>query len=115
MTAQELANIIGGYRLPVAVEADMQAAMAELLSREGVPFKREVTRGRDRIDFLVERVGVECKVHCPVSRLTAQLERYARWEDVDELLVVTSDGKHRSVPGEVNGKPVTVQVVRGML
>lgn len=114
LTGEQLATVLRGYRLPVTVEAEMQRALELALENEGIAFKREVKRGLDRIDFVVGRVGVECKVHCPTAALTRQLTRYALWDDIDELLVVTSDAKHVAVPPRLNGKDVRVHVVRGM-
>lgn len=93
----------------------MQRAVERALRAERIGYKREVKRGLDRIDFVVGRVGLECKVHCPTAALTRQLLRYALWDDIDELLVVTSDAKHVTVPPRLNGKDVRVHVVRGML
>jgi hypothetical protein len=113
-TAEQIIAVLKGYRLPVTVEAAMQLALVMAFESAKLPFKREVTRGLDRIDFVVGRVGVECKVHCPTAALTRQLTRYALWDNVDELLVVTSDAKHVTVPPRLNGKDVHVHVVRGM-
>jgi hypothetical protein len=115
LTAEQIAAVLRGYRLPVTVEAAMQLALVMAFESERIAFKREVTRGLDRIDFVVGRVGVECKVHCPTNALARQLLRYALWDDIDELLVVTSDAKHVAVPPRLNGKDVRVHVVRGML
>ena len=81
---------------------------------EGLTFRREVTRGADRIDFVVDRVGIECKVDGSVADVTRQLERYALWGELDELVVVTTKGKHLNLPRMLNGKPVRVHIVRGM-
>jgi hypothetical protein len=115
ISAEELITKLGGYRLPVTEEDAMQRAIALALEQEGIAFRREVTRGRDRIDFVVGRVGIECKVHCSVSALSRQLLRYALWDDLDELLVITPEGRHRLVPNVLNGKPVRVHVVRGVM
>lgn len=119
ISAEELSKRLRGYRLPVTIEAEMQTALGNAFELEGLEYKAEVIRRdgkqRDRIDFVVGRVGVECKVHCPTKALVLQLARYANWDTLDELLVVTSDGKHIQVPRVLNGKPVIVHVVRGML
>jgi hypothetical protein len=114
LTGEQLKALLRGYRLPVTVEAEMQRALALALENEGIAFTREVKRGLDRIDFVVGRVGVECKVHCPTAALNRQLLRYSLWEELDELLVVTSDAKHVTVSPRLNGKDVRVHVVRGM-
>lgn len=115
VTAAQVRDALARYRLPVSVEKAMQDAVESALRSEGLAAKREVTRGADRIDFLVGSIGVELKVKGSVSEVSRQLERYALWEDVTELLLVTTRGHHLAVPREVNGKPVLVHTVRGVL
>lgn len=112
-SAASLAELLRGYRLPVSNEADMQGAVEKALQREGVLHRREVVQGGDRIDFVVETVGIELKVKGSVSTVTRQLFRYALWEDLTELLVVTSVGQHLGLPRQLNGKPIVVHVTRG--
>jgi hypothetical protein len=115
VTAQQVRDALARYRLPVSVEKAMQGAVESALRAEGLAFRREVTRGADRIDFLVGTVGVELKVKGSVSEVLRQLERYALWEDVTELLLVTTRGHHLAMPRELNGKPVWVHTVKGVL
>ncbi|HKY40665.1 MAG TPA: hypothetical protein VJN18_32240 [Polyangiaceae bacterium] len=112
-SAADLAAILRRYRLPVSNEAEMQGAVEKALQREAVPYRREVVQGGDRIDFVVARVGIELKVKGSVATVTRQLFRYARWEDLNELLVVTSVGQHLGLPRSLNGKPIVVHVPRG--
>ncbi len=113
VTARQVRDALARYRLPVSVEKAMQDAVESALRFEGLAFKREVTRGADRIDFLVGTVGVELKVKGSVSEVMRQLERYSLWDDVLELLLVTTRGHHLAMPREFNGKPVLVHIVRG--
>jgi len=114
VTAGELCRVLGRYRLSVGDEDSMQRSIAGALDAESLKFDREVRRGVDRIDFVVGRVGIECKVAGSVSALIRQLFRYTEWQDLDELLVVTSLDRHRLAPTELNGKPILVHVARGM-
>lgn len=102
------------YRLPVSNEAAMQAAVEKALFAEGFIPQREVTRGADRIDFLVGTVVVELKVKGSVGDVVRQLNRYAAWDEIAELVLVTSCASHATVPESLGGKPVSVLVVRGM-
>jgi hypothetical protein len=112
-TADAVAKLLRGYRLPVSNEADMQRAVEEALQFEAVPYQREVVQGGDRIDFVVEKVGIELKVKGSVAPVTRQLFRYALWEGISELLVVTSVGQHLGLPRQLNGKQIVVHVARG--
>lgn len=113
-SAAEIAAILRRYRLPVSNEAAMQEALARALSAEGVPHRREVTRGADRIDFVVGRVGLELKVKGSVTEVRRQLDRYTAWPELDELVLVTTRGHHLRIGDSINGKPVRVHIVRGM-
>jgi hypothetical protein len=114
LTARELARRLGRYRFPVSVEKAMQDAVESALLAEKLEFRREVTRGADRIDFVVGSVGVELKVKGSAGEVQRQLERYALWEDLTELVLVTSKGAHRALPSVVGGKPLIVNVTRGV-
>jgi hypothetical protein len=115
VTARQVRDALARYRFPISVEKALQDAVESALLGERLGFMREVTRGADRIDFLVGSVGVELKVKGSVSEVTRQLERYALWGDVSELLLVTTRGHHLAMPRELNGKPVLVHMVRGVL
>jgi hypothetical protein len=115
VTACRVRDALARYRLPVSVEKAMQDAVESALRGEGLEFKREVTRGADRIDFLVGTIGVELKVKGSAGDVLRQLERYALWEDVTGLVLVTSKGAHRALPFDVGGKPLLIHVPRGVL
>jgi len=113
LTANELARRLGRYRFPVSVEKAMQDAVESALRAEKLEFRREVTRGADRIDFVVGTVGVELKVNGSAANVIRQLERYSAWGELTELLLVTTRGHHLAVPQTIGGKPTLVHVVRG--
>lgn len=110
----DLARLIGGNRYTTADERDLQDAIAEVLTGADVPFAREVRlSGRDRIDFLAARVGVEVKVAGRPTAVLRQLGRYAASGDVDALLLVTTRTAHRALPDTVGDKPLHVVAIRG--
>jgi hypothetical protein len=114
LTGADVARVLAGYRLPVSNEAAMQSAIGLAFEQSGLPFQREVTRGADRIDFVVGTVGVECKVQFSVAEVNRQLARYAQWDDLTDLLLVTTVGRHLECRGVLNGKTVRVHIVRGL-
>ena len=90
----------------VAQEEALQQRVAAALSAAGVPFLREARLGpRCRIDFLCEGgVGVEVKRARPDrARTLAQLERYAAWDQVTSLILVSQQSV--SLPRNIGGKP----------
>ncbi len=96
-------------RFEYQCEDDLQQAIASVLSDCSIPFVREHRmNAKDRPDFTVEKIAVEVKIEGSVTAVTRQLHRYAQLDEVDEVVLVTSRSKHRSVPREMNGKPVSV-------
>jgi hypothetical protein len=114
VTAAQVRQALARYRMPVTPELALQDTVEKALRLEGLSFEREVRRGADRIDFLVGSVGVELKVKGALSEVTRQLERYALWDEVTEVLLVTTRGHHLGMVPTLNGKPVLVHVVRGV-
>jgi hypothetical protein len=98
-------------------EAELQEGLAEVLTRAGYRVEREARlSARDRIDLLVDRVGIEVKVGGPAGSVVRQLERYADSEDLDALVLASSRRHHLAMPGVLNGKPVVVvSLVAGAL
>ncbi len=105
--ARDVIAILRRYRMPVSTEALLQAAIAEVLTREAVTFQREtVLSARDRPDFLLPPgLAIEVKIKGPVSAVLRQLERYAEHDRVGAVLLVTTRPDH-IVPAEINGKPI---------
>jgi hypothetical protein len=101
------------YRIVCNAEAELQAAIADAMRAAGLPCEREVPlTPRDRIDLLVDRVGIEVKVAGSLHVVARQLQRYAASDRVDELVLVTTKGAHARMVDELGGKPVSVHVVR---
>lgn len=98
-------------------EDDLQAGLAAALTAVGYTVEREVRLSPvDRIDLVVDRVGVEVKVAAagrvtPTDRVLTQLARYAASGRVDALLLVTTSHRHTTLPDRVGGVPLTVHVV----
>ena len=84
----------------------MQAAIAVALQSAGLEFEHEHKLGpRRRIDFLVDRVGLEVKKGRPASSaLAKQLRRYLESDDLDAVIVVTQ--RVTALPKTIGGKPV---------
>lgn len=53
-------------------------------------------------------IGVEVKAKGAVSAVTRQLLRYAYYDEVTELVLLTTRHQHGQVPREMNGKRVQV-------
>ena len=104
---RRVADALASVRMPAQPEEyDIHAAVADALAAAGLAYVHEYRLGpRNRIDFLVGRVGIEVKKGRPAtSDLTRQLRRYLAADALDGLIVVTQ--RVTAVPGEICGKPV---------
>jgi len=106
--AERLISLIGSARLDLSTEGAVQRGMARLFEEERVAYEAEVVLApSDRIDFLIGRVGVEVKIGHPRRAILRQLERYAKSDRVDTLLLVSS-APFPSAGFELRGKPVHI-------
>ena len=104
---RRVADALAAVRMPAQPEEyDIHAAVAGALDGSGLGYAHEYKLGpRNRIDFLVGRVGIEVKKGRPAtSDLTRQLRRYLAADALDGLIVVTQ--RVTAVPGVICGKPV---------
>ena len=87
-------------------ERDIHAAVAEALAGAGLEYAHEYRLGpRNRIDFLVGRVGIEVKKGRPAaSQLVKQLRRYLESDMLEGIIVVTQ--RATVLPDTICGKPV---------
>lgn len=97
-------------------EVDLHRHIDKTLTRVGIPFEGEVRLSpRDRIDYMVGPLGVEVKVAGKTEPLRRQLARYAEHDQVEALLVVTTQRRHRiELPTHIGGKTLSVLVVGGL-
>ena len=119
ITATGIVTILSAARYRWNNENDLQAGLAGVLDHFGYPVQREVRlTARDRIDLLVEHVGIEVKVAkaggaAPIERVLSQLARYAEHDSIDQLVLVSTSVRHRVVPAEIGGKPLQVLIIQG--
>jgi len=114
-TPAEVARLVGARRYGYNDEVSLHALLAEVLEGAGMTVRREVRlTPRDRIDLLVDTVGVEVKVaNTPVDNLEAQCKRYLRCPEVESLVVVTTRSQHRALPLVILGQHVHVVYLGG--
>lgn len=108
--------ILKRHKFTSADEVEIQDAIGELFYDAGISFEREVSLTKaDRIDFMLPgaKVGLEVKVQGTPVSILRQLHRYAQHESVDELMLVTTQQRHRVLPSRVDGKLLTVVVLPG--
>lgn len=103
-----LLKALRAYSFTFTTEGELQRGIAAALAAAGIDHQREVNLGdSSRIDFMVGRVGVEVKINGTPADLIRQVHRYAQFDELDEILVVTSRMKLAfSLPKALNGKRV---------
>ena len=107
----EIEALLGSYRLPCSSERELQEAMEKIFLANDIPHEREKILDRGNIVdfFLYGTLAIECKVHVQPGAVFRQVERYLAFDQVKELLLVTS--KHMGLPPVVNGKKTGVYKV----
>lgn len=111
-TRGRVAEALAEKRYSYRSEVDLHRALSAALDSEGVEHEREVRVPGGRIDFVVERCGIEVKIKGSTAALDEQMERYGAAEGLDEFLVVTTRPAHRQIAERTtNGKPIAVLVI----
>ena len=121
MTTTRLINLLGSYKFATTNEALLQMAISQLLNKEIILFYREHHLGdTDRPDFYLPEymhaksgIVIEVKVQGSPAQVTRQLDRYAAYDAVTEILLLTTRSKHRVIAGELRGKKVHVLWIGG--
>lgn len=119
MTPEYLRELISGYRFRHQSEKELQEAVEQILTCEGFEFEREHRlTAMDRPDFFVIgslNVVIEIKVKGSSSEVSRQLLRYAKNPAVGEIILLTTRSQHYGMmPPTMNGKPVSVVVIRNL-
>jgi hypothetical protein len=123
MTAEELTSALCFYRFRYKDEKELQAGVAQCLTKLKVPFISEYPLNeKDRVDFFIKAggIGVECKTNdsrggAGLAAVTRQLWRYAKNDEVKTLVLITTRSKHRDLPKEILGKPLYVVYLNSFL
>lgn len=117
MNAVEVTTLLSRYRIMGLAEAIVQDQIERALRKEGVAFEREVELAPgDRIDFMIEGVGVEVKTKGTRAQIIRQLARYIRNDRIEEIvLAATSRRVLAGMPDEITGTPVTKHLLQGGL
>lgn len=111
-TLDQVLAVIRGHRFRYSNEDELQQGIAGALEAAGLQPHREVRLGkRDRIDILVEDIGIEVKVSGTADLAFAQLQRYAAHDEIAQLILVTT--RWQRLPAEAGGKPLTTISLAG--
>lgn len=110
--------VLDRHQFTVNNERELQDLLAVVFADAGLNMSREVVlSSSNRIDFVVDRIGVEVKTGGSWHTAARQVQRYAASEDVDAMLLVTTVYEHLRLGTmhSIGGKRVAVHYLRGAL
>ena len=110
-----LSTTIQEANIRTARESEMQTDVQEVLESLFEDVSREHRfDGRDRVDFFVDGIAIECKVNGTWTKVFEQLQRYASHDEVKSVVLITS--RRKSIPpvDRVGGKPLLSIWVTGI-
>lgn len=103
-----LIEIFKSMRFRFTSESELQEGIALALGRAKIGFKREfVLSSQDRPDFMIENgVVIEVKIQGSLAQAIRQVDRYAKHQDVQKILLIGSPHWLIKVPSLIGGKMV---------
>lgn len=114
-TVEAVEAVLRAHRFRYVSEEQLQESIAAVLAKTWADVRREVRLdAHNRIDVVVDRIGVEVKVagsHYDVAR---QCARYLTSDLIDGLVLITSRVRHLRAGGTgFEGKPFVVITIAG--
>ena len=113
---ETILNALKHLRVGVILdEYALQKQIADVLSQQGIEYKKEFVLGpRNRVDFLTDRgVAVEVKKGKPNrTSLISQINRYAEFDDVKSIIIVVETSIRSPIHKTDNGKPCIIMGLR---
>lgn len=109
-TPEAVIAAIQGNAYRFTSERDLQDGIGIALFKM-YPSREHVLGPTDRPDFFIDGIAIEVKPEGSLSALTRQVHRYAGYDEVRAVVVVTSRHRLAQLPPEMNGKPVSVVIV----
>jgi hypothetical protein len=87
-----LARLLHGFAYRFANEAQLQEAVAGVLTDAGYTFEREcVLDDKNRADFYLQGLVIELKVDGALSSALRQIDRYSHLDNVDAVLLASTE------------------------
>ncbi len=107
-----LVSTIRGYRYSIQNEMDFHKGLEWAFTDAGIAYNHEHTiEGVGVIDFFVDGIGIEVKTSGSPSAVVRQMYKYMKSDEVKALILVTTQNRHRGIPREIHGKPITLIVI----
>jgi len=109
MSATLILNTLRTLTPQYSNEDELQRALAEALEDVGVFVHREhLLDLGNRIDLYcpLSATGIEVKIKGSARSVTRQLTRYAAFDEIHDLVLVTTRSAHHHVPATIGTTPV---------
>lgn len=104
MTPTDVVTFLESLRLSPMVEKTMQREIEDALVAAGIRHQREVKLGPgDIIDFVIDGIGIECKIKGAKRAIFHQLERYAAYDKIQSIVLLSNVAM--GLPDTIKGKP----------
>lgn len=104
------------YEYNMTDEKDLQNGIGYVLGSEWI---REYSLSqKDRPDFFHKKNGIaaEVKIKGSAANLIRQIHRYAQYESVNGIMVISPSIRLTNIPGKINKKPIkTVALISSYL
>lgn len=105
----KIIEMVSKYKLGVQNEKILQGQIAEIFIAGKIPFFKEYRLDDKNIpDFYIRQaqIAVEIKIKGSKKEIYKQCERYSKFDQVKEILLITN--RSMGFPEELNGKPCYV-------
>lgn len=105
---KDIIRLLQSRRFSLSDEKKLQAEIEETLIGAGIEHQREYRLDTSSIiDFMINgSIGTELKVKGSKLNIFRQVERYAGFDEIKQLLLVTN--VPMGMPAEIKGKPVFI-------
>lgn len=101
--ASKIYKLLSNVKLPCETETALQSAIEQAFLAEKIEFTREfVLDKKNRVDFFSRGVALEVKIKGAAKSIYRQIERYASFPIVTDIILVTS--KSLGFPATIDGK-----------
>tara|TARA_Y100000034_G_scaffold109350_1_gene140583 strand:+ start:7627 stop:7980 length:354 start_codon:yes stop_codon:yes gene_type:complete len=107
MIIQRIKDIVFNNQFSLQSEKLAQSELEILFLNHNINFHREYRlNNKNIIDFYLpdERIGIELKVKGSSLKIYKQLERYCKFDDIDQIVLITN--KSMGLPSKIEGKDV---------
>ena len=108
-SVDSIASFLEEAQLPFGYEDDVKRHIRQALDEAGIPYQTDVRVGKKaHVSFLIAGcIVLCCYIDASMNRIVAQMEKFARANDVEGVIIVTSRDLHLG-SGYLSGKPAAI-------